>query len=67
MTEYKCRECGKIYTKKDILTALRPFDKEEIIWGCPDCQSIDSFDDICDEPGCKKIAKMYRILTKFLR
>ncbi|KKL83145.1 hypothetical protein LCGC14_1977660 [marine sediment metagenome] len=36
----------------DHLNGVNPFNVEEIIHGCPECKSIDSFRSACDEPGC---------------
>lgn len=56
MRKVKCRECGLVLTEDGVLKSENPFDTSEI-WGCPECRSIDSFDIVCFEPGCTRIAK----------
>ena len=53
--EQKCTECNKIFEMDEILKAENPFYKQELIYGCPECFSIDSFLVICDEVGCKDV------------
>jgi hypothetical protein len=36
----------------DLLTAINPFDPEDIIRSCPLCKSIDAARVACDEPDC---------------
>ena len=56
MNRYKCSECGTVRTDRFILKSPNPFDEAEEIWGCPKCRSIDSFQQMCDEPDCIEIA-----------
>ena len=49
----RCEECGWHDYKGRYLTAPNPFDKGEIITGCPQCGSVDSMQAVCDEPRCK--------------
>lgn len=53
MTErYKCCECSEIVSEGAVLRAPSPFDATDILIGCPKCKSVDSFELLCDEPGC---------------
>ena len=52
----RCDECGLVCTKGDWLLAKNPFDASEILTGCKRCHAINSFDMVCDEEGCEKIA-----------
>ena len=53
MTErYKCCECSEIVSEGEVLRAPSPFDATDILIGCPNCKSVDSFELLCDEPGC---------------
>ena len=49
---WKCEECEEIFDKADLLTAPNPFASNDIIFGCPNCKSVNSFTNVCDEPGC---------------
>lgn len=51
----KCDQCQWDGRYDDVLTASNPFDEDETIYGCPRCHSIDSFNLLCDEPGCKDV------------
>ena len=54
--EWMCSECRTITLEPDLLRAENPFDADDIIVGCPECRSINSFTEVCDEPGCVDIA-----------
>lgn len=30
--------------------------KNDVLIGCPNCKSVDSFTQVCDEPSCRKEA-----------
>ena len=47
--ELKCTWHG---LQERLLIASNPFNKNEEIYGCPKCQSINSLALACDEPGC---------------
>jgi len=51
--EWKCEQCGEIYPDNEVLKGANPFDEADIITGCPNCKSIDSFVRVCDEPECQ--------------
>jgi len=51
-----CNECNSIGSVNTLLIAPNPFKLDETIMGCPNCKSIDSFWELCDEPGCNKAA-----------
>lgn len=48
----KCNSCGIISIEEAILSATNPFDKTTTITGCPVCNDVIGFTEICDEPGC---------------
>jgi hypothetical protein len=52
-SRWKCKKCKSIHHYGDVLTAKNPFNKNEVILGCPSCKAPDSFDQVCDEPGCE--------------
>ena len=59
MTEpYKCQcsQCDKHLMTDELLTHPNPFDLDDVIYGCPNCKSIDCFEKICDEDGCEDVA-----------
>lgn len=59
MTEamkWRCESCNGISLGRELLTAPSPFDPDETLTGCPLCKSAEGFENICDEPGCKKHA-----------
>jgi len=47
-----CKECGWKGDNTQVLVGINPFDKNVKIWGCPQCQSIDSMRSVCDETDC---------------
>ena len=49
----KCRECNWKGFYRDLLRATNPFNRHDMLMGCPDCKDIyELFYDICDEKGC---------------
>lgn len=56
--QWQCRECGSIIQRYELLKATHPFQPRVKIFGCPICFELGPFDDICDEPGCKNIARL---------
>jgi hypothetical protein len=54
--QWRCTNCLQISLQPELLTGPSPFDPEDILTGCPKCKSVDGFDEICDEPGCKQRA-----------
>jgi len=51
----KCDECGWLGHLPDVLEAKNPFNKNEMITGCPLCNAVDSMAQVCDEPKCWKV------------
>lgn len=50
--KWMCQECDWRGLERDLLTAPNPFDDLDIVHGCPQCKSVDKFDEACDEPEC---------------
>ena len=50
---WRCDECFMIMYEADVLVGENPFLKGDVIYGCPNCQAIDSFTQICDVDGCE--------------
>jgi hypothetical protein len=47
-----CRRCGWRGKMTERLTAVSPFDPDDILLACPYCKTVDSIDEMCDEGGC---------------
>jgi hypothetical protein len=47
-----CKDCDWRGTDLQKLIAPNPFDKEDIVVGCPKCNSVNQLRTACDEPGC---------------
>ena len=47
-----CNKCYWQGQEEELLKAPNPFDKDEILLGCPICFGVDCFEYICDEKGC---------------
>lgn len=47
-----CNACSHQSHLRYHLVATNPFNDDETIYGCPNCQSINSFRMACDEPDC---------------
>jgi len=56
MRRCKCTECGRVIPTSKMLIAPHPFDSDDIVSGCPHCQSIEKFVLLCDVHGCSEIA-----------
>lgn len=54
--QWRCTECGTISLEDNLLRAKNPFDEADWIVGCPNCKSVEEFEEICDEPGCTRQA-----------
>lgn len=50
---WKCKQCDHICRSADLLHAPHPFDKDDVVVGCPNCKSVDSFTAACDVDGCR--------------
>lgn len=48
--KWKCQECAVVVS--EYLVAPNPFDATDSIIGCPNCKSVNSLLEVCDEPGC---------------
>ena len=57
MSRFKCKQCDEIVLQREILEAPNPFDDHDILHGCPECRSVDSFQLVCETDGCKQIAE----------
>ena len=49
-----CKCCDWIGKNDDLLRAPNPFRPEDEIVGCPKCQAVEDFFNVCDEPGCRE-------------
>jgi ssDNA-binding Zn-finger/Zn-ribbon topoisomerase 1 len=66
--KWQCTECRVISIQSDLLEAKNPFDEEMVISGCPICKTVESFTEICDEPGCTRDASCgFPTLTGYRR
>jgi len=54
--QWRCEDCGWRGNQTQLLRAPNPFDPECEIVGCPQCKSVNGFENMCDEPGCKELA-----------
>lgn len=52
--KWRCKECYRVYSQAEMLRAASPFDYNDTLIGCPYCKSVDSFEHLCDEPGCMR-------------
>jgi len=53
---WECKACSAICEEPALLTAPSPFDAADTLYACPACKSVEGFNEICDEPGCRKHA-----------
>ncbi len=56
-TRWRCKDCNHITPSHAILRTTNPFDASDTISGCPNCRQVESFELICDEPGCDSLAR----------
>ena len=56
MNKFKCEDCGWIGNEDEVLVSPNPFDPADQVCGCPKCQSVQSMQLVCDEPGCAELA-----------
>lgn len=56
MMRYACTECDWRGPKDAILKAPNPFAQQEILWGCPNCHSVQDMREICMQEGCENEA-----------
>ena len=59
MTKIICQACYWYGTEHDVLASKNPFKESEVIYGCPNCQSIERFASICDFDKCRKYAEHF--------
>jgi hypothetical protein len=53
---FRCKECGWSGEEKAIIQFPDP-DQASNLWNiCPECRSAESFENVCDEPGCTRVA-----------
>lgn len=50
MTNKRTCDCGWQGHFDDLLSAVSPFDSDEMIYACPECKAIDKTHVACDEP-----------------
>ena len=53
---WRCGDCYAIFLNEEMLRAENPFEAEDEITGCPSCKSVNSFDLVCDFPGCTRVS-----------
>ena len=51
----KCEECDWKGTDDELKRASNPWDINDFITGCPECNSVNSTHYVCDEPSCWRI------------
>ncbi len=56
MSKWLCNDCGWNGAGDEYLVAPNPFDSEEEITGCPRCRQVNTLEQACDEPGCRRRA-----------
>lgn len=54
---WKCRLCNDAMEDGEILKAPSPFNKTDILHGCPTCGEANSFVLLCDEDDCTNEAE----------
>ncbi len=47
-----CKECGWKGEANQLLTGNNPFAPDEIVFGCPECKSVDCHRPACDTENC---------------
>jgi hypothetical protein len=52
----KCKVCNWKGVASELLHSVSPFDKDEVITGCPECKEIGSSVSVCDFIDCWKEA-----------
>jgi hypothetical protein len=50
--KWRCGSCKWSGRGNALLLAPNPFNPAETVFGCPACQSVGDFVELCDEPGC---------------
>jgi hypothetical protein len=56
MTLWRCQECGWRGDEEEIISFADPV-LEGNSWNiCPECRAAEQFDNMCDEPECRKVA-----------
>ena len=52
----RCTTCKWIGKNDDLLTGVNPFDKGDIVYGCPICKTIGEYEYevLCEVEGCQK-------------
>ena len=55
-TRVRCRDCGWSGLSRDRLVGPNPFNYEDRILGCPECnQCTEGFDTLCSVIGCHEL------------
>lgn len=56
VSRVRCRECGWVGLRAEVLTAPSPFRSDDLLTACPDCRFVSEPIEVCDEEGCDKNA-----------
>lgn len=56
MSRWQCKSCSWEGTDKDLLKAPSPFNPDDELTACPDCQAVEDFDEMCEIDGCDNYA-----------
>ena len=54
--KFKCKECGAIVAHDRVPEAVNPFNRHEMIFGCPECREVNSLIRACDVDGCNEVS-----------
>jgi len=53
---FRCREC-EWTGKQEAIVQFQDPERAGNSWRiCPECRAAEQFDNICDEPGCRRVA-----------
>lgn len=47
-----CEVCHWEGVNEEVLSAPNPFDAQDVVYGCPKCNSVDSMLPACEHEGC---------------
>jgi hypothetical protein len=53
-SRWRCDNCDMIWKKSELLEGENPFNKTEIIKGCPNCKEANNFTAMCEVEGCHR-------------
>lgn len=60
---WRCLECDVVSAEDEVLTAVSPFDADDIIWGCPECKAVNRFEMLCRRIDCSEEATVGRLCS----